>query len=345
MKTNPKELWEEVSNLPNVVGVDKYRGKIRVYVSAKNPQGNTFGKVSFWHKLKNKITGKKNSSLGEQIPKKIQGKPVEIIEIGEVEAPRPIPPASASTKTKFRPLKSGISAMHYSGTACTLSGLFRDKKTGEYYFGSNNHCFAEENKAEIGDSIWQPSPYDGGSENDRIGKYAFCVPIQFEGFSCPFREFFFLFYKFFKRETTFNTVDIAFASISCTEAGKCNCDLLKQLCAISILDIGIPIGKRIPKIDEQVQKTGRTTGYTVGKVVSINWTGRIGYSRGKALFTDCILIEGDLFSQGGDSGSPIFDMNGNFIGILFAGSQTHTIVCKYTNIEIEAGMELVILKP
>jgi len=35
-------------------------------------------------------------------------------------------------------------------------------------------------------------------------------------------------------------------------------------------------------------------------------------------------------------------MNGNYIGALFAGSDTHTIVCKISNIELESGMTLIV---
>ena len=91
-----------------------------------------------------------------------------------------------------------------------------------------------------------------------------------------------------------------------------------------------------------VQKSGRTTEYTKGVVIDTNYNGSVSYSRGQAFFTDCYLVQGDKFSQGGDSGSPVCDMNSNYGGALFAGSDTHTIVCKLENIEQESDVTLVI---
>jgi len=88
---------------------------------------------------------------------------------------------------------------------------------------------------------------------------------------------------------------------------------------------------------------GRTTGYTShGKVVSTSWTGKVTYSRGIATFTDCILIEKKEFSKGGDSGSLILDMDGNVVGVLFAGSETHTIACKIKNVEEEGNVQIIL---
>lgn len=212
-----------------------------------------------------------------------------------------------------------------------FSGIVKNLETedGTYCVPFIVHnCYADENKAKIGDPIIQPSPSDQGKwPEHEIAKLYKYVPIQFNHFACPFRR---ILHKFmFWEKQTINTVDIAFALLSAPWVAEATY-------------IGPFKGKRLPKEGEKVQKTGRTTEYTVGKVQSVNWIGSVNYDRGVASFGDCILVEAQGFSAGGDSGSPVFDMNGNYIGALFAGSSTHTIICKVSNIEIESGMFLII---
>ncbi len=337
-----KEYWKELKKKPNVVGIDgKLRPKIkngieypkiqsiRVYVSQKIDLSRVLFKSSRWQKIKHFFYKKKNPLFfsSDLVPTFIEGIPTDIVVIGKIEAPRPI---EGSNKDYCRPVKAGVSSMHYQGTACTTNGFWRDTLNGKICVASNNHCYADENKAKIGDPILQPSPYDGGKypEHQIATLYKF-VELQFNEFACPFRR---TLHKFMFWETVPNNkVDIAFSEITVDWEPEATY-------------IGPFKGKRIPGEGERVQKTGRTTEYTIGTVVSLSWTGSVQYSRGLATFTDCILVEGRDFSKGGDSGSPVFDMNGNYIGALFAGSDTHSIICKYTNIELESGMVLIIKK-
>ncbi|TVP59896.1 MAG: hypothetical protein EA351_01120 [Gemmatimonadales bacterium] len=83
----------------------------------------------------------------------------------------------------------------------------------------------------------------------------------------------------------------------------------------------------------EVQKYGRTTGHTTGTVAEINATVSICFqTRGpfmcaqSATFVNQFTITPGNFSSGGDSGSLIVDTAGNNpVGLLFAGSSTHTI--------------------
>jgi hypothetical protein len=72
-----------------------------------------------------------------------------------------------------------------------------------------------------------------------------------------------------------------------------------------------------------VQKCGRTTGYTTGKVIALHGEFTIGYNAGPIKFTDCIVTSS--MSQGGDSGSVILDHNSNAVALLFAGSAKVTL--------------------
>jgi len=89
--------------------------------------------------------------------------------------------------------------------------------------------------------------------------------------------------------------------------------------------IGYVKGVRaMTKPGEIVQKTGRTTNHTTGKVMSLNATINVNYGSSRvARFSRQILTTN--MSAGGDSGSLLCDMNENAVGLLFAGSSTVTV--------------------
>jgi hypothetical protein len=78
-----------------------------------------------------------------------------------------------------------------------------------------------------------------------------------------------------------------------------------------------------------VHKFGRTTSYTVGRVSSIDTDVTVGYETGNFTFQEQIIVvgtQGTSFSAAGDSGSLIMERSTNkAIGLLFAGSSSHTI--------------------
>jgi hypothetical protein len=79
-------------------------------------------------------------------------------------------------------------------------------------------------------------------------------------------------------------------------------------------------------IGQAVQKYGRTTRLTKGKVYAINATVDVGYDTGTARFVSQIIITPGTFSAGGDSGSLIVTQTGkNPVGLLFAGSSAYTV--------------------
>jgi hypothetical protein len=78
---------------------------------------------------------------------------------------------------------------------------------------------------------------------------------------------------------------------------------------------------------QKVEKYGRTTGLTEGKVWAIDVNVNIGYDTGIALFTGQIAIRGGGFSNPGDSGSIVVTKDGNRpIGLLFAGGGRYTFL-------------------
>lgn len=113
----------------------------------------------------------------EMIPSEIDGIPTDIIEIGD--RPRAFP----AYKDKQRPVVPGISTGHYEITAGTIGGVV--EVDGQTMLVSNNHVFANENEAELGDAIIQPGRYDGGDLSDRIGMLYNYVPVTFTSQSEP----------------------------------------------------------------------------------------------------------------------------------------------------------------
>jgi S1-C subfamily serine protease len=83
------------------------------------------------------------------------------------------------------------------------------------------------------------------------------------------------------------------------------------------------IGGRSLSLDECVGKDvrafGSTTGKSTGTVTNIeNVEVDYGSTVGIKNIHTQLRVEGDGFVQGGDSGSPVFDSDGNFVGIVFA---------------------------
>jgi len=255
----------------------------------------------------------------------------DIVEIGELRSlgtPR-------EAQKRWRPIIAGISAMGVwpESTACTLGGFARNKKKGEPPFLgiiANNHCGAHENKAKKGTEYIQPSPYDHGDPSkDVIGTLWRFVPIKYEKYKCPYRNFFYYFYTLFK-DVPMNKVDISLIR-------------LKDDIPFDLRCLNIPKvkGKRSVKVGEKVQGTGRTSGHKVnGTVIDTSFTGRVVMGRGTAIFTDCVLVSGKGYSAGGDSSRPEFTMDGYYYGNLFAGSDVTTVVIKYENIEKELEIEV-----
>lgn len=213
-----------------------------------------------------------------------------------------------------RPVPIGVSTGHPDITAGTIGSRVIDSM-GNVYALSNNHVYANKNAASLGDAVIQPGAFDGGtipeeSEEslvDVIGTLDDFEAIDFEGGD--------------------NTID---AAIALTTTG-----LLGN--ATPSDGYGTPrtliIGgddTEISLIDLKVQKYGRTTGLTKGRIVGINATVNVGYGNGEvAVFVNQIIIRPGRFSAGGDSGSLIVsNQTGSVrrpVGLLFAGSSLFTV--------------------
>ena len=77
-------------------------------------------------------------------------------------------------------------------------------------------------------------------------------------------------------------------------------------------------------IGDVVQKTGRTTNYSTGRVTHVNATVNVNYGGGRTARMDRQIVT-TAMSAGGDSGSLLLDMDENAVGLLFAGSNVSTL--------------------
>jgi hypothetical protein len=224
---------------------------------------------------------------------------------------------------RTRPAKGGYSVGHYHITAGTIATCVYDILPGgttsppvlglgtppRYYVLSNNHVLANTNNANIGDPILQPGPYDGGTDPaDRIATLSRWIPITLEP-PTP---------RFLHR----NLVDAAIAQ------GQFH-DLDRE-----IYWTGCVRGwrrKTNVAVGTLVQKTGRTTNFTTGRITAINATVDVGYGGGRVgRFFDQIILTN--MSAGGDSGSLITTLDEVAVGLLFAGSAVATIANQIENV-------------
>lgn len=258
---------------------------VGVGIGEKLRSGISLGRLCLKVYVKKKYP-KSRLSKKDIIPQSVSPIETDVEEVGKITA--------LGYTGRYRPALGGCSIGHYKITAGTLGCLVRDKTSNEILILSNNHVLANSNKAKRGDIILQPGPYDGGKKSkDIIGYLEKWIEIKFGNEA--------------------NAVDAALAKPK-------NVKLVKP----EIMEIGAPQGVVKPKIGMLIQKSGRTTGHTVGKIKDISATVKVNYDDKVALFRNQILTTN--ISQGGDSGSLVLDMKAKGVGLLFAGSEAVTIL-------------------
>lgn len=248
----------------------------------------------------------------DMIPYDLDGVRTDVVETGKIKALR---------TEKFRPAPGGVSIGHYQITAGTFGCIVKDVSSNNVFILSNNHVLANSNEANQGDLILQPGPHDGGTRNDRIGTLINWVPINFGGevdggtdFISILKQFLCQWFGLFcdEQPTEPNTVDAAIALPD------------DESVVNEIIEIGKPTGAAKVELGQSVQKSGRTTGYTVGEVIQVDTTVQVQYGPGKiATFENQFVT--DAVSAGGDSGSVFLDSSNRVVGLLFAGGNGVTI--------------------
>jgi len=256
----------------------------------------------------------------QRVPCSFEGYAVRTEVTGKIQTlssqvAEPITDVDEERQEEVRPLVGGTSLsayipdLYYAGT---LSMATYDDK-----ILSNAHVIAMNPETggflATGTRIIQPGSGDGGKIGDRVGELEDYIPIDFD----PAAE---------------NYADAAIGSI----------------------DVGVEAspGEQFYEggnywvegwtgvyIEDTVRKSGRTTGVTTGEVIHTNVSVVVQYGDQSAYFMDQIVVEQEnwSFAAPGDSGSAV-DKDGEFVGLLFAGSEDCAVICKAEHIIDELGI-------
>jgi hypothetical protein len=295
-----EEAQDDLLKKENVVGVG---------VGNKLTGGEDTGEACITVSVSQKLDDQWLSEA-DTIPERVNGFRTDVIETGEIFAGRtPVSESSEdlafdedfapeSLRGRVRPVNGGFSVGHHRVTAGTIATAVYPSTPfpgipGRYYILSNNHVLANSNNARIGDPILQPGRYDGGKlPQDVIARLARFVPIKFNGSN--------------------NYVDAAIAEAEFHHINR------------EIYWIGYVNGIDTVQLGDMVQKTGRTTSYTTGRVLVVNATVNVNYGGGRVARFARQIVTSNM-SAGGDSGSLLCDMDRNAVGLLYAGSSRVTI--------------------
>ena len=236
-----------------------------------------------------------------------------------------------------RPIELGTSGGNISDISLlyccsgTLGALVQDGN-GVQYILSNNHVLAKSNEGSEGDGVNQPGMIDQNcSANGVVATLSDFVPLKFKK----------------KRSRPSNSVDAAIAEV---QSGAVRSDG-------AILDIGVLSSNTVgPYKNQAVQKSGRTTGHTVGTVAAVDVSIDVGYSQEcggpsnrVARFINQIRINPGSFSDNGDSGSVIVEHGTvdpgdglpRAVGLLFAGNSTSTLANPINSVLSALGVSMV----
>ena len=248
-------------------------------------------------------------------PTHVEGVRLEVVKTGKLKALAlmnvpwltPVNPLDASRTGRFRPAPGGCSIGHFKISAGTLGCAVRIG--GALYALSNNHVFAAgstvlEPRAKVGDPIYQPGVYDGGTESDTIGTLAWYQPLNPAGG---------------------NLVDAALMKPATD-------DLLLE----EVLNIGPIAGVAQAQEGGTVQKSGRTTAVTSTEIIDTNATVTVNYGLFNLTLENQIIT--NYMANGGDSGSALLDMDRNLVGLLFAGSSYVTVHNHIANVLSAIGV-------
>jgi hypothetical protein len=281
-----------------------------------DPKHNVVG-IGIGHKLiKGKSTGdhsirfyverkidKKVIPKNFLLPKRVGKVGTDVIETGRFVVLQP------PQRRHMRPVRPGCSIGCQPKDGHLMAATFGAivAKDGKHYVLSNNHVLANENKLPIGSPIFQPGLRDKNAPGkDRIAKLSHFIRLNVHGS---------------------NEVDCAIALLA--KKTKWNAAVLPR---VNKLKSGIPIPAAA---NMAVEKTGRETGYTTGKIEDVSVTIKVDYGSGTLKFVDQILIRADgkkPFCGGGDSGSLVVDRQSKQpVGLLFGGAAGRFAVANHVS--------------
>jgi len=243
----------------------------------------------------------------ELVPAEVDGIPTDVQE-GTIElqhATRLVEARPQVDTARYDTLVGGISmgperlifleppdvpAPGFSMNVGTLGALVADRTSRVTMALTNFHVAAVDTSWSVGDVMLQPGRPDGGTSADRFGTLTRAVLTEH------------------------------------TDGAVVTLDPGGRPWSAEIAEIGAVAGQGVAAVGLAVQKRGRTTERTFGTVTSVDATVRVPYGDGigsRTLRRQIAVVADPLrstrFSDQGDSGSVVLDMDRNVVGLLFAG--------------------------
>lgn len=183
-----------------------------------------------------------------------------------------------------RIILGGVSVGHLNAkTSGTLGGVLR---IGDQKYAVSTASVMAPDGSKLGDRIVQPSIEDSPHRAYSLGRLAVISKLAFG---------------------SINDLD---AAIALVESEVPTTPRIK--------DIGRPTDVAEPEIGMNVRKTGRTSGYTEGKVLCTDVRIKVVKDRQQFVFQDQFIImnESDPFSEVGDEGAFVLDNNNELVGMV-----------------------------
>ena len=262
----------------------------------------------------------------QMVPSWFEGYAVRTEVTGRIEAlstqvTEPIAGVSEDRQNRVRPLVGGTSLSAYvaqGGLIYQYSGTL-GMVTYDGKILSNAHVIAMEPRTENflkpGTPVIQPGTGDRGRLGSRVGELEAYILIDFD-------------------PDARNYADAAIATIDSVVDASPG----EQFAEEGNYWIA---GWTTVSRGDTVRKSGRTTGVTSGQVTHTNASFFVKYGEQSAYFADQIVVSQEewSFAGAGDSGSAV-DRDGEFVGLVFAGSETHAVISKAEHIMAGLGVVL-----
>jgi hypothetical protein len=259
-----------------------------------------------------------NEQAKGRVPRSFEGYEVRTKVTGRIQTlstqvMEPLANVSDERRSEVRPLVGGISlsACVTKGAEIYLYAGTLSMVTYDDRILSNAHVIAMNPETgdflNLGTPIIQPGTGDEGKSEDQVGTLQAYIPIDF----AP------------------NAENYADAAVGTIDIGV-DASPGEQFCEGGNYWIQ---GWREVSQGDTVRKSGRTTGVTTGEVIHTNVSVVIRYGSKSAYFVDQIVVAQDnwSFAAPGDSGSAV-DKDGEFVGLLFAGTEDCIVICKAEHI-------------
>jgi hypothetical protein len=315
------ERYEYILDDPGVRGVSKEGDEVLVFVEQKKPP--------------------EAIPEGYLVSERIDSSPTTVIDAGDITAHESESESGMqadgnliaqlrSPRERFRPVRPGVSEINASAGAATAGFMARvtdpsaadiglNADEGDIVRVSNMHVYGRAENAEIGEPIVQPSPVDGDSDG-AVGEYLGGVELA-DG----------------------SPADAAARSVRADERNARRAYMPHGVGPIAVDRSGA--GK-----DDPVQKTGRTTGHTEGRVLATGASINVSYGDQHENVRRRDVIVTTAMSKGGDSGSPLLTreqagVKPTLVGHIFSGSDRVSIADKLENIEDGLGVSALAKPP